>query len=113
MTDADKKETLAAIREALRIAEGLYRLERAKYKESFAWINSMVKQKKRPSLILRAMRSLEQKHLAGGPAGSTIEYLQGTMRRIEQEGVPAKIRAVETLGQIMDRAHARRSGDGR
>lgn len=100
MSKKDKKRAV----EAITIAERLYKRDRVKFKECFAWIGLMVRQEKDAALVLAAIKRLEEKAREGGPAGEVMEYLQGTMRRLEEEGAPAKAKAVETLGQIMDRA---------
>lgn len=98
-----QKEKKLAV-EVIAIAERLYKRDRVKFKDCFAWIGRMARQQKSPAFMLQAMRRLEEKAAAGALAGEAIEYLQGTMRRLEEKSAPAKAKAVETLGQIMDRA---------
>ncbi len=104
MNAPEKKTVLADMKAALTIAERLYKTDPKKYKETFGWIGRQAKLQKPSALVLKTLQSLDDKAKSGGPAGEVIEYLGGTLRKLEQESAGGKAHDAMRLGEIMDLA---------
>lgn len=117
MTDRARKEFIArCVKEALAIAERLYKADRARYKPLFVCINKAVKQHRSVVLILQTMKLLEQKDAGATgarPALDVTEYFYGTLRKLEAEREAKRLRkggslenpkALDALAEMMRRA---------
>lgn len=94
---AQKKAAAEKLKACHEIAERLYKLDRAKYRDLFAWINAQVKKRKSLTLILHSLERVESLNLeplnSSAPRGDVWAYLEGTLRRLEEKSEADKLRA--------------------
>ena len=84
--------TAKCIGEALAIAERLYYTDKPRYKPLIGWIKRAVIQRRSAVLILQAMKNLEAKELGAHMAVTPIEYVAGTLKRLEREREAKQLR---------------------
>jgi len=104
-----KPSPAALVKQAHAIADRLYRTDRQRYKPVFESINSSVKQRKSPAMILQCVKRLADRD-ATDPVADPREYLGGTLRKLEQERDATRLRTGDgpsLLGDILNRAQAR------
>ena len=127
MEDRAKKEFVAkCVKEALGIAERLYKANPRRYKPLFACVNKAIKQHRSVVLVLQAMKRLEEKDdpsirpagysgQSAPPSGALdpTEYFFATLRKLEQERDSKRLRrggaienpkALDALAEMMRRA---------
>ena len=117
-----KEAALKCVRESLAIADTLYRADSLRYKVLYPWINSSVKQKRSPALVLQTLKRLQEKEASEKKAIDVAQYLGGTLRKLEQErdtkrlrkgGAMQSVKAMDVLANIVRRAgyKVEKSGD--
>jgi len=89
-----KKAAAEKLKACHEIAERLYKIDREKYAEIFAFINKMVKRGRSLLLILHAIEALERQIKLGSPPRGIgcFDYLSGTLRRLEEKSEAEKLR---------------------
>lgn len=114
-SEAEKKRALTALESIYQIAERLYRKDAARFQPIYGWIGAMVKARKDLGLVLRAIERIEQKENDADHVRDVVEYLGGTLRKLEQEAVAKQIRTSgATIGDILSpllKHHPRKSAN--
>lgn len=115
--DKDRKEgrklaALATLSKVYEIAERLYSGDPARWKPIYGWVGRQVQQRKDLVLVLLAVERVAEKETVS-PVHDVVEYLGGTLRKLEQEEEAKKIRASGAgIGDILAPLLKRHSREG-